>query len=239
MRHALLSCLVPLLFANPAAAARQTEFTQVYLSRHELNYIGYLDKDANQRLFALYDSLADKPTTLLIRSGGGEINTGMELGAWVHAHHLDVKVLEYCMSSCANYVFPAGARKTVSNFAVIGFHGGPSSAEFHFDETTQAMFDAMPKEQRDTMMAGFKADMAKSAAREAGFFDKIGVRQDITKLGHEPRYRSLMERDPNTAGWTYSLEQFDRFGVREITVINPPWKPVSADKSVSFVALPD
>src|SRR5689334_6314296 len=122
MRHLALPAFLPLLFTASLACAADP--TQVFVDNGELNYVGVLDEQANARLFALYDGLKDKPATLAIRSPGGPTTHGLALGKWVLDHKLDVKVMEYCMSSCANCVFPAGAHKVVSNFAVIGLHGG-------------------------------------------------------------------------------------------------------------------
>ena len=236
MRTFARFCFAALAFFS--ATARADDGTQVYFDHHELNYIGDLKKDANAKLFALYDSLPEKPTTLLIRSGGGEILTGMELGKWIHDHHLDVKVLEYCASSCANYVFPAGAHKIVSNFALIGFHGGASSVSFKFDEKTQAMLDSLPAQQRDAILADMKKDQEKWVAQEVEFFKTIGVRQEVTTVGQQPKYQKLMDRDPSTQVWTYAPEDFARFGIGSITVINPPWKPAKPSKKLGFETLP-
>jgi hypothetical protein len=135
MRHLALLGLLPLLFTHSLACAGDA--AQVFFDNGELNYVGELGEQANARLFALYDGLKEKPVTLSIRSPGGPTTHGLALGQWVQDHKLDVKVLEYCMSSCANYVFTAGRHKVVSNFAVIGLHGGLSSVSFHFDDATQ------------------------------------------------------------------------------------------------------
>ena len=69
MRHLALPAFLPLLFAASRACA--DEPTQVFVNHGELHYVGGLDEHANARLFALYDGLKDKPTTLAIRSRGG------------------------------------------------------------------------------------------------------------------------------------------------------------------------
>lgn len=239
MRKAVLSCLTLLLFgaAGACAAAGDEDGTQVYVADGELNYVGLLDPQANARLFALYDSLKDKPAVLAIRSRGGTTSHGLALGQWVHDHKLDVKVMEYCMSSCANYVFPAGIHKLVSNFAVIGFHGGLSSKSFQFDAATQKMFDALPPDKRKAMMDGIEASIRNDAKQEQAYFRTLGVRADYVTLGQEDRYQRVQRADPKAVGWTYSLDDFARLGVRGITVINPPWRPGSALKNMSFEVL--
>lgn len=238
MRKAALYCLLPVLFNMAhARAAANVDATQVYFLDNELVYAGKLDPDANQRLFALYDSLKDKPTVLSIRSVGGSTTDGLALGQWVRDHKLDVKVVEYCMSSCANYVFPAGVRKEVSNFAVIGFHGGLSSASFTVEEATQKMLDSLPPDQRKAMLAQFQATIDTDAKKEQAYLAALGVRGDYVTLGQEERYQRLYPDDPKVVGWTYSLEDFGRLGVHGISVINPPWRPGSALKKMSFAVI--
>lgn len=235
MRRAASVVLLSFLAASPGVPAAET--TQVYLDNGELHYVGYLDENANQRLFALYEGLADKPTVLSIRSKGGEVNTGMALGRWVRERRLDIKVMEFCLSSCANYVFPAAQRKTVSNFAVIGYHGGPSSGKVGFSETLQKMIDAMPPAERKAFVDDLYKDIHADGEKERAFLRSLGVREDLSTLGQQPRYQQRYKANPDILGWTYSLEGFGRLGVRDITVINPPWKPGSAMRKASFVLI--
>ena len=227
--------MLPLLFISSMARAADT--TQVFHDQGELNYVGPLDEQANAKLFALYDSLKDKPDTLAIRSKGGPTTQGMALGQWVHDHKLDIKVLEYCLSSCANYVFPAGAHKVVSNFAVIGLHGGASSASFNYDESTKKMLAAMPPKERQTLIDQINASIKGDAVNEQAYLKALGVRADYVTLGQEERHQKIYRDDPNVIGWTYSLEDFGRMGIHDISVINPPWLPGAALKRAAFVVL--
>ena len=236
MRRIAFLVLLSLLAMGPRAHA-SAETTQVYLDDGELNYVGALDEEANKRLFALYEGLAVKPTVLSIRSTGGEVNTGMALGRWVYERRLDIKVMEFCLSSCANYVFPAAQRKTVSNFAVIGYHGGPSSGKVGFSESLQKMLDAMPPAERKAFMDDLYKDINADGEKERAYLRAIGVREDLSTLGQQPRYQQRYDADPDILGWTYSLEGFARLGVHGITVINPPWKPGSARRKLSFITI--
>jgi hypothetical protein len=218
MRYKFLPSLALLLFSTAPALA--SEVPQVYVSEGELNYVGSLDADANKRLFALYDSLEKKPAVLAIRSRGGDVVPGMELGSWVHAHKLDVRVMEFCLSSCANYVFTAGAHKIVSNLATIGFHGGLSSMEFTVGGSDKAKYDAMNKEEQAAYIAALKKGFQPLLDREAAFFKSVGVRQDITTWGQQPRFDAIV-----ADGWTFTQEGFRHFGVDGIEVVNPPWTP--------------
>ena len=216
MRHLHLLCVLGLVHA----VANAGDPTQVYLSEGELNYVGYLDEQANRDLFSLYDSLKDKPKTLAIRSRGGDVVPGMELGAWVHAHKLDVKVMELCLSSCANYVFTAGARKIVSSNAMIGFHGGLGSEEMSIGGAKKEAYDAMSASGKAAFQPGLRRARQPLLDRETAFFNMIGVRQAITTYGQEARFAATVAN-----GWTFTQQGFGSFGVDRIEVINPPWKP--------------
>lgn len=220
-----------------AAAQASEDETQVYIVAGELNYVGKLSAEANAKLFALFEAQATKPTTLAIRSPGGNTELGMALGEWVYQHKLDVKVLESCYSSCANYVFTAARNKIVSNFAVVAYHGGLSSASFNADE--ESIANLAKKNGGDLAKARaelgqlVKQALAPQLEHEARFFRAIGVQQKITTLGQADKYRKSVPE--NALAWTYSLEDFAKLGVSNITVINPPWQPkMSAPDRILF-----
>lgn len=231
MARSRYACLIALTFFATAASAAD-EATRVFVENGELHYSGYLDDDANQRLFALYDSLAIKPTVLAIESKGGIVDFGLDLGDWVYRKGLDVKVSAYCLSSCANYVFTAAPRKTVSNVAVIGFHGGISSATFNLGGERKAAYDAMTKEQQDAFWAGHRKEIQPLLQRETDFFKKIGVRQYITTYGQASRFDL-----PDMDGWTFTREDFARFGVDRIEVIDGPWRPAMPGKAITITTI--
>lgn len=171
-------------------------------------------------MFALYDDLKDKPVTLAIRSRGGDVLMGMALGQWIHTHKLNVKVMEFCLSSCANYVFTAGVRKIVSSNAMIGFHGGLGSHEFSIDDSRKAEYDAMSPTQKAAFQDQLRRERQPELDREIAFFKAIGVRQEITTYGQQARFKKKVGD-----GWTFTQEGFKSFGVDRIEVVNPPWKP--------------
>jgi hypothetical protein len=164
--------------AFPATVIAADSPTQVFVDNGDLVYIGNLTAEANRRAFELFGSAQEKPAILSIRSKGGVTAAGMELGRWVHAQGLTVKVMEYCFSSCANYVFPAAPRKVVSNFAVIGYHGGLSSTSFQLDAEQEAMLKSMPENQRAAARSKFeqavRQALAPQAEEERAFFARIG-----------------------------------------------------------------
>lgn len=235
-RQLLVGFYLSVVWTSLPVLAAELETTQVFISNGQLEYVGDLNDGANQRLFDLYEKLPNKPTMLSIRSLGGEVNTGMALGAWVYSHQLNVRVLEFCLSSCANYVFTAAKQKIVSNFAVVGYHGGPGDLKkLKFDAKTDDMLSTLGPEARKTMMNDFARTIKIDGQREVAYFQKIGVRSDISSLGQDDQYEKFTA---GAAGWTYSQEDFALLGVRNITVINPPWKPASILHEIVFATIP-
>jgi len=208
--------------------------TEVVLKDGTFYYTGLIDKAANEKLISIYNELKIKPVWINIKSKGGVIDTALDLGEWIYKVKLNIKVLDYCLSSCANYIFTAAHKKIVSNNAVIGFHGGASSTESNTTEI-DTMIAALPKEQQkskrieiDTMLQQY---LAKANKREKIFFDMIGVSQSITTLGQSPVYYELYGSDDAYQGWYYSIQDFKKLGVNNISVIDPPWYPRQLSKN--------
>jgi len=76
---------------------------------------------------------------------------------------------------------------------------------------------------------------ALAAAEEAAYFKLIGVQQRLTTFGQVPGLAHLMSE--KSIGWTYSVADFDKLGVGNIRVVNPPWKPgfVNSDTQVTLI----
>jgi hypothetical protein len=161
----------------------------------------------------------------------------MQLGSWVFDNGLDVEVDTYCFSSCANYVFPAGRTKVLASRASLMWHGGVTQpitrTELeavlgdtldHMDELEEhALLEQRSREELLQQLDHSRVDLV---ARETRFFQKIGVDQRITMLGHLYE-RELLQGEGNYTGWDYSLEDLARLGVRQIRVRDGgQWVPV-------------
>jgi hypothetical protein len=92
----------------------------------EIVYFGSIDQDRVDKAMALYRP-GDR---LLIRSSGGDLDAGMMFGDFINKRNMSVEVIDYCISSCANYVFLAGSTKILNPNSLVIFHGGPKQANF-------------------------------------------------------------------------------------------------------------
>lgn len=166
-------------------------------------------------------------TWLDIKSKGGEINLGMELGEFIFKHQINVAVSEYCFSSCANYVFTSAKMKELGKYGLVGFHGGASSQSFdetQMEQTIQGFPEEQQSEIRKQLLQQLSSYLEKAKSREANFFNTINVNKAITTLGQVEKYKRLYDPE-KYIGWYYSVEDLQKLGVTNITVVAPPWEP--------------
>lgn len=190
---------------------KTTPETKVYLSENNvLHYEGRINKDANLRIFSLYQSLKSKPTMLQITSRGGPVLEGIKLGHWVYDNKLDVTVGKGCMSSCANYVFPAGRGKYLYKDSALIWHGNS------YQENISEKFKAGEK----TAVEFRKV--------ENFFYKKINVHPLLGEYGHKEIkvtfWNFLYHYFNETLGYDYSIDDMKKFGLTNIQLLDGTWE---------------
>lgn len=76
--------------------------------------------------YAVFDNyLANGGKSIVITSGGGDVSTSIRIARRLRSSEADLVVRDFCMSSCANYLFISAARKWLPKGAILGFHGAP------------------------------------------------------------------------------------------------------------------
>ncbi|CAM3458794.1 hypothetical protein [Shewanella pealeana] len=221
--------VLAMLLLSVPFIVKADELTKVSLKKDTIYYEGALTEDANQAAFLLFEEHTDLIKWISIKSKGGEVNNGMDLGEFIFKHNIGVEVIDYCISSCANYVFSSSITHRISNHAVIGFHGGTTGML----EATKEYLKSLPEASQSSARASFEQYIAATTLREKHFFNVIGVDQEITYLGQNPNYQKVHQAE-DYVGWYYSLEDLAKFGVRNISVIDPPWKFNQLSDKVKF-----
>ena len=213
MKH-IASCIFLFFITSCASTAyfsgqEMGASTHIEINENRLIYSGEITKEANQKLFQVYESQEQKPTLLSINSRGGDIYDGVELGTWVFDNNNSVFIDNICASSCANYVFPAAKRKILLKNSILVWHGS----------TFQKSMDDMVREGHKGFLALRK--------KEENFFKKIDVDYRITIYGidkieqHHFWYASLFNK--TMAGFDYSLEDLRKFGITGIILEDKEW----------------
>jgi len=217
------------------ACTAQPEYTDAYIDGDEIYYIGEMDADRNQRLFRLYEQARNKPATLAISSPGGSVEQGLELGEWVYANALNVRVASQCASSCANYVFTAAKSVTLAADALIYWHGSPI-----YDDMVEGTVRGQTRWEsvrRSLESKGMSASEATSywqeiRRRNRDFFKTVGVSPLITVALNlaDGRSQSNGANFSSHRRWAYylSLDDMAVFGRDNVRVQNDSaWSPAN------------
>lgn len=95
-------------------------------SSGDIVYFGEIDNDRVEKAISLFQA-GDR---LIIKSPGGDLEAGMKFASFINKNKMSVEVVDYCISSCANYVFLAGYEKRLNANSLVIFHGGPKQTNF-------------------------------------------------------------------------------------------------------------
>ncbi|MBY0362625.1 MAG: hypothetical protein K2X45_12030 [Phreatobacter sp.] len=140
--------------------------------------------------------LADRGlTAMVVTSDGGEVRAALRLARAVRSRGLLLVVKGDCISSCANFLFPAARTKAVAPESLLIFHGGIAPGAFG------GLFGH--GEERELL------------AETRAFFREIGVDGSIS---YDPPYR----RDPRSGvrslaeEWTATPAALRRHGMTGI-----------------------
>lgn len=196
------------------------EAAVIRLEGTTLTFAGQVSDRNVDRFFEAVDG--KDISTLVIASGGGEVNAGMAMGEWVFANRVDVVVEHMCMSSCANYVFTAGRRKTINRDSIVGWHGNVRREIEQADDSvrtaTLEAYELLPEEQKDKMDLSTMIEqtvretreyLERSLERQTRFFDIIGVDEYLCRIGNEEYGAEDF--------FLLSVQDMMRFGITDVT----------------------
>ena len=186
---------------------------------------------ASQDLFLNFVATEDTSDvrSFVVNSLGGDTNSGRVIGRWIYDQGLEVVVDAICFSSCANYIFPAGISRTIQEDSFVGWHGsetqydvtalsvpGESGDDLERESLRAALIPVLPEGASDEEIeraVDQQIALAKiSRQDEADFFATIGVDAEFTVHGLRPGAIDAW-RASGRAGWTYTLDDMERFGL--------------------------
>ena len=178
------------------AEANRTTFAVMPAAGDAIGYSGQVTRAGLEALKRADDGKVHK---LLIRSAGGDLDANIALGTWVHERALDVVVVDDCVLTCADYVFPAGAHKTILPGAAVAWTGDAHGAS--------GIEHVAPP-----------AEMARLRAKEDALFTALGVNECLCRVGDERGldWGRVFSYRRQVAFFTLSVEDMARFGVRDV-----------------------
>lgn len=216
-RAVVLIALTQLIAQAAIAAPQEPPEAQVKLidGAKAVHYQGEMDDSAIVQVATLIKSAEDTVKRLVINSGGGDVNGGMDLAELVLAHQLDVEVERLCASSCANYVFPAGKTKQIQKGAVVVWHG--SAIQMGLDDAP-GIDDIVVEDGRQLSLSekrelleknkeGWLRYITEARIRQADLYKRMGVDERVTVVGQQ--LKAAQE-------WTLTVEDMARFGIKNV-----------------------
>lgn len=184
------------LISAETALNHSAEEAAIVLEGSRVTYAGKINDNNIERFL---HTVAGKPVSeLIISSIGGEVNAGMKMGEWVFEHHVDIVIERMCMSSCANYVFTAGRKKTINKNSIVAWHGSILQANESSDEDLRAAviegYALLPENEKKKLVLEdlitqsirqMREYRSITTARQERYFHKIGVDEFICRVGND------------------------------------------------------
>lgn len=211
----ILTVIFSIFALLPQGANAQQNWQYTFPTNNIAFFVGGLDEKIIDNFIKIAKTKDIK--TLVITSPGGSIAAGVALGRWVYENQVDIEVDRVCMSSCANYVFPAGKMKTINKGALIVWHGGAEQKNFReMLAQYRALSDRRQKgenllEEEVKFLAENERrypNWERQTALQKEFFSLLGLDEYITRIGQEPK--NFHEK------WTTPIEIMEKFGMKNI-----------------------
>lgn len=174
-------------------------------------YVSEISKENNATFFSSIKNRTIKK--LRVNSSGGEVEAAIKLARWIYNNKVDIEVIEYCLSSCANYLFTAAFHKTILPGAIVAWHGN----YHHLKQTGLWRDDIKTRmkrtgENREQARANVLQQVNHLVKLEQAFFEEIGIDGKICWIGKIPPYNVINY-------YFLSVSDMHRFGVRNVTLV--------------------
>lgn len=173
-------------------------------------YVSEISKENNATFFSSIKNRMIKK--LRVNSSGGDVEAAIKLARWIYNNKVDIEVIEYCLSSCANYLFTAAFHKTILPGAIVAWHGN-----YHHLKQTGLWRDDIQTRMKRTGESRVQArthvlqQVNNLVKLEQSFFKEIGIDEKICWIGKIPPY--------NVKNYYFlSVSDMHRFGVRNVTL---------------------
>jgi hypothetical protein len=197
VRHSLRIASLLCGLAAAGVAHAQPARASVERSGDAIVFRGRIDEASA----AAFQQLLRDPAVkrLVITSPGGLVAFALDMAEAIHARGLDLEVPEACLSSCANYIFPAARHKRLGAATAIGWHGNMTHVLYL---------------QQAGLRRWSEAELAAArtlAQRETAFFARLGVDGFVCWFAKLP---------PHEAQEFYALVPQDMalFGIGKVTI---------------------
>lgn len=178
-----------------------------------------IEGDISDALYADIAQYLDEHsiTRFAITSGGGYVASGLDIAFLMLENGIEIEVEGYCVSSCANYLFIAGADRIIRENSAVIWHGNTLQLDVREFFQCGQMVSALDGEQlteadvAEMTTPEALAERARLVEREQVFFSAAGVDEFIARVGQEPVFHG---------NFTMAVEGMELFGLTNVSA--PP-----------------
>lgn len=139
-----------------------------------ISFKGKIESDEFERFTKIMD---EKVRILKVDSGGGETSAALKIGFSLRQHNVEIQVNNWCLSSCANYLF-LGAIKRVIAKGIVGFHGNVQAC-FGGDKWAEQANELRKQGVPEEKIQSFHQETLKQIEDEKRFLHLVGVSQEL------------------------------------------------------------
>ncbi len=176
--------LPPSVASTAARKCNLEDVKGVEMTDGTVCFHGLITPQSSNKFLELATSDTD---VLVISSNGGDVSEAIKMANRMVDLKMSVVVVGWCMSSCANYIFPAARQKYVMPRSYIGWHGGP------------------PRSIPDGMTEKGQRNYKDMLDAQSALFSKIGVSESF--IYDHPMNFDFEKAKKSNAFWTYSPAQ--------------------------------
>ncbi|MBE7420540.1 MAG: hypothetical protein HS128_22820 [Ideonella sp.] len=221
-----------LIASHGTWANRNTPHIQaasVYRYHDSIFVDGYLLPGVDDRIIKIVEH--HSISKIVIRSGGGDTGTALNIAELIAAKRIDIVVRDHCISSCANYIFIAGEKKHIMKNSIVALHGGHSDQPYDTCDERQCvasreMGDLLRREQRLYAAQNVSLDLIVYSGWAAQ--GKPTGKKTIVEVQGLPV--AIEERVARFSHWLPDRKTFEACGVRGISATS--WFPESAEEAI-------
>lgn len=160
-----------------------------------------------------------RPLIIVIRSTGGDVDAALDIADTIEDYNTTIVASQFCASSCANYILPAGKKRYVQRDTLLMFHGGVTFDSLNeVARQLQAISEIDQRIDPLVELESIRKDLNKKIDRQERFLEKVGIDRHFFRwmdlFNHMDDHRKRLLCPPNPSMAVYHPKLLQKFGYK-------------------------